>query len=67
MYIKADAGPGSQRIYWGRAKMEQGMYETDGRGGLVRISTEGKNDLQPGQVLRWGGNIAAPQEDFVVS
>ena len=47
--------------------MDQGMYETDGKGGLVKISSEGKNDLLPGQVLRWGGNVAAPEEEFVIS
>ena len=47
--------------------MKQGMYETDGKGGLVRVSTEGKNDLHPGQVLQWGGNVAWAEEDFVIS
>lgn len=42
------------------------LYETDGKGGLVKMSSEGKNDLKPGRIVQWGGNIAWLKEDFVI-
>jgi len=44
-----------------------GIFELNGKGGLVAVSSEGKNDLKPGQVIRWGGNMAWGEEDFVIS
>ena len=48
------------------SKVTTTLYEM-GRKGLIPVNQKKHNDLQPGIVLHWGGNMGFPAEDFVIS
>lgn len=49
--------------------MRHAIYEMGAKGGLVKIDVPAnsiKNNLAPGSVLHWGGNMGFPAQDFAV-